>query len=152
MRLAYRYPVAKIFADALDERLAFSQDLRERFQTVLQEAVMNALLHGCIGLDSELRDSLDGVTMTHKLIEDWLNSKNGASSFLIVLARWSKDKLRVVIQNGGTRITGTTTPSLLDWKVVAHSGGGRGLMIMQAFCDHVSILPGGIGVELIFRR
>src|SRR5262249_45047351 len=56
-RAAFRLPVANAFVDAVDQRLQLDDDLRVRMLTVLHEAVINAVLHGNLGLGSSLRDN-----------------------------------------------------------------------------------------------
>jgi len=68
-RAAFRLPVANAFVEAVDQRLQLDDDLRVRMLTVLHEAVINAVLHGNLGLGSSLRDNLAQMARLQRIIE-----------------------------------------------------------------------------------
>ena len=100
-RSTYRHPVSKVFSEAVKARLNFSRMLHDRFHTALQEAVMNAMYHGNLGLHSGLRDGLHGVAASHAAIEELLDRPAVASRAIRIDAIWNATTLCVVVRDGG---------------------------------------------------
>jgi anti-sigma regulatory factor (Ser/Thr protein kinase) len=150
-RSAYRHSVAKAFVEAIAARLSFPRDLRERIHTAVQEAVMNAMLHGNLELGSGLRDSLEGLAASHELIEALLELPEVARSTIRVDAIWNPTMLYVLIRDSGRGFKRTESPSPELWQAGGDRGCGRGLAILEMFCDRVALLSGGTAIKLGFR-
>ncbi|MGD0105316.1 MAG: ATP-binding protein [Rhodopila sp.] len=142
----YRHPVAKVFAQALRIRLDLSPDIHERVLTALQETMINAMLHGNLGLDSDLRNDLKGLAASHDVIAARLASGNRSRSLIRVQATWTRSRLRVVVRDSGDGFERDELPSIDP----ARLGSGRGLMILEALCDHVGIHRRGTIIALDF--
>ncbi|KIZ47558.1 hypothetical protein OO17_03745 [Rhodopseudomonas palustris] len=150
-RSAYRCMVAKPFVDAIAERIELSADVRERAHTALQEAVMNAVLHGNLGLDSALRDDLAGMDKTHATIEELLLTPQVALSALRIDAIWNSHHLIIIVRDSGNGFDRKQLPTSEEWMASGHIGSGRGLMILEAFCDRLALLRGGTVIRLGFH-
>jgi len=150
-RSAYRCMVARPFVDAIAERTDLSDDVRERAQTALQEAVMNAVLHGNLGLDSSLRDDLAGIKTTHQRIEQLLSKPEVALSALRIDAIWNNSDLLIMVRDSGNGFDRKHVPSSNEWKAAGHIGGGRGFLVLEAFCDRLALLRGGTVIRLGFH-
>ena len=150
-RSAYRQQVAKYFVGALAVRMDLSQDLRERSHTAVQEAMINSVLHGNLAIGSELRDSLEGLTTSHQAIELLLASPQIARSMIRVEAIWNASMLYVLVRDSGAGFKRSELPTPAAWREAGHHGSGRGLAILDAFCDRVSLLNGGATIKLGFR-
>lgn len=150
-RSAYRHQVAKVFVGGLADRLDLSQDLRERIHTAIQEAVINSVLHGNLAVGSELRDSLEGLTTSHQAIEVLLTSPQIARSMIRVEAIWNSSMLYVLVRDSGAGFNRGERPSPAAWQEAGHRGSGRGLAILDAFCDRVALLNGGATIKIGFR-
>jgi anti-sigma regulatory factor (Ser/Thr protein kinase) len=148
-RSAYRHPVTKVFTEAMQARLHFSRDLRGRFRTALQEAVMNAMVHGNLGLDSQLRDGLVGLTSSHAVIESLLARPAVARRVIRVDAIWNTTMLSVMVRDNGSGFA-RTGPEL-SAPPPSEKHHGRGLFILETFCDRVALLHGGTTIRLGFR-
>lgn len=150
-RSAYRHPVVKVFVGAMAIRIDLSRDLRERIHTALQEAVINSVLHGNLGINSELRSSLEGLETSHQTIEMLLRSPQIARSMIRVEAIWNSTMLHVLVRDSGAGYKRSELPSPSDLHASGHVGSGRGLAILEAFCDRVALLNGGATIKLGFR-
>jgi anti-sigma regulatory factor (Ser/Thr protein kinase) len=148
-RSAYRHPVTKVFTEAMQARLHFSRDFRGRFRTALQEAVMNAMVHGNLGLDSQLRDGLVGVAASHAVIESLLARPAVARRAIRVDAIWNTTMLSVMVRDNGSGFA--RSESELPAAAPSEKHHGRGLFILETFCDRVALLHGGTTIKLGFR-
>jgi anti-sigma regulatory factor (Ser/Thr protein kinase) len=150
-RSAYRHPVVKVFVRAMATRIDLSRDLRERIHTAVQEAVMNSVLHGNLAINSEFRDSLEGLDNSHQAIEMLLTSPQIARSMIRVEAIWNSTMLYVLVRDSGAGFKRSELPSPSAWWKAGHHGSGRGLAILEAFCDRIALLNGGATIKLGFR-
>jgi anti-sigma regulatory factor (Ser/Thr protein kinase) len=145
-RSAYRHSIVKAFMTAMQSRTSLSEDLRIRVYSAVQEALMNAVLHGNLRIDPHLRDNLAGLLAAQEAIEARLNAPEVARTMIRVDAIWNASTLNVVIQDSGEGYDETTAQPVTD-----ESACGRGLAILQAFSDKVAVLNGGTTVKLEFR-
>jgi anti-sigma regulatory factor (Ser/Thr protein kinase) len=150
-RSAYRHQVVKVYVAALAARIDFSRDLRERIHTAVQEAMINSVLHGNLAISSELRDSLEGLTTSHQTIERLPTSPQIARSMIRVEAIWNSTMLYVLVRDSGAGFERSELPSPSVWRKAGHHGSGRGLGILEAFCDRIALLNGGATIKLGFR-
>jgi anti-sigma regulatory factor (Ser/Thr protein kinase) len=148
---AYRQPVGKAFVAAMANRTPLPEDLRERIYTAIQEAMMNAVLHGNLRIGSGSRDSLEGLTQTHELIERMLATPDGARSAIRVDAIWNSKVLHVLIRDSGEGFDKAGVPSPEALAEAGQNASGRGLSILEAICDRVMLLHGGRTIKLGFN-
>ena len=151
-RSAYRHQVARIFVDALTIRMDLPPDLRERSHTAVQEAMINSLLHGNLAVGSGLRDSLEGLTSAHQSIEMLLTLPYIARSMIRVEAIWNPKMLYVLVRDSGAGFKRSELPAPGTGRIAGDQHSGRGLAILEAFCDRVALLNGGATIKLGFRR
>jgi anti-sigma regulatory factor (Ser/Thr protein kinase) len=136
-----------VFSEAVNARLGLPRDLHDRLRTALQEAVMNAMYHGNLGLHSGLRDGLNGIAEAHATIELLLRRPAIARRPIRVDAIWNATVLRVTVRDDGE---GFTKPELSEHpRREGHHG--RGLLVLDAFCDRVAVTRGGTTVKLGFQ-
>ena len=149
-RSVYRHPVAKIFAGTLQARHDLTPRLHERVHTALQEALMNAMLHGNLGLGSGLRDDLPALAASAELIEARFATDAIARSMIRVEATLSGPALRVTIRDSGRGFRRDQLPSPEQRMAAGQVGSGRGLVILEMLCDHVSFNVAGTAIALDF--
>ena len=150
-RSACRHQVVKVFVEALAIRLDLSRELRERVHTAIQEAMMNSVLHGNLAIDSGLRNSLEGLVTSHQMIEKLLSDPQIARNMLRVEAVWNAAMLYVLVRDSGAGFDASALPSPGARQAAGNAVSGRGLMILQAFCDRIAWLRGGSTLKLGFR-
>lgn len=148
---AYRLPIAKAFARTLQARLPLSEDLRERVHTALQEALINAMLHGNLGLASNPGCDLYVLANWHKLIEARLTDLDLALRPIAVDATWTKTSLSIAVRDSGRGFMRGKRPSSDDPAAVAPVPCGRGFAILDALCDQVALSRSGTAVAFRFR-
>ena len=86
----YRHPIVKLFLTAIEERAPVSEDLRIRIYSAVQEALMNAVLHGNLQLDPKLRNSLEGLAAAEEQIDAKLRiARDRAEGRSVVDAAWN---------------------------------------------------------------
>ncbi|WP_244422129.1 ATP-binding protein [Bradyrhizobium sp. ORS 285] len=146
-RSAYRHSIVKTFVEALRARLPLTDDLRIRIHSAAQEALMNAVLHGNLRIDAELRASLDGLIAAQEIIETRLNSPEIGGAIIRLDAAWTATGIAITIGDSGDGYDyGSVRPAADD------GASGRGLEILQVFSDAVTVLNGGTTVRLEFQR
>jgi hypothetical protein len=150
-RSAYRCALARAFVHAISERIHLSDDVLERAHTALQEAIMNAVLHGNLGLDSALRDDLAGMDRMHQTIESLLSSPQVALAAVRIDAVWNSSLLYIMVCDSGAGFDRSKLPTSQQSVAQTRIGGGRGFLILEAFCDRIALLRGGTLIKLGFR-
>jgi hypothetical protein len=142
---AYRFQVARLYVEALAQRMPLSNELRQRIRTALQEAVINAVVHGNLALGSGNLGTMQEFAVWQDGIAARLARDPEASSAVCITAHWSSSLLVVAVRDSGAgfkRDVPGAQPS---------PGNGRGLSVVAAFTDHLSILQGSNTLEMGFR-
>ena len=149
-RAAFRLPVANAFIDAVDQRLQLGDDLRMRMLTVLHEAVMNAVLHGNLGLGSGLRDNFAELARLQRVIERRLGDAALGDRRVFVEASWSASMLHLLVRDCGEGFVNEIAFGMPDADGGGPCGGGRGLFIIEQLSDGVEYL--GSTIRIGFAR
>lgn len=145
---AYRTPVVKVFVGAMADRTDLPEELRERIYTAVQEALMNAVMHGNLKIDSSLRDSVQNLMIVHETIERLLGSPNYSALAIRVEASWSATSLNITVSDSGTGFVRESPPT----QEMNETPSGRGLGILEAMCDGFQLNDGGRSATMKFRR
>lgn len=145
IRSIYRHAIARVFLLAIGRRLALGQELRDRIHTALHETLLNAVMHGHVQLEPGIRNSLGGFEASHDAIKRQLASDGCAQKRVVVEAQWNADRLLIAVRDNGVGFD----PDKSD--PAEHRGSGRGLLILNAFCDSVTYLNNGTVVLLGFK-
>lgn len=151
-RAAFRLPVANAFIEALDQRLHLGDDLRVRMLTVLHEAVMNAVLHGNLGLGSSLRDSFAQMARLQRIIERRLGDTALGARRVFVEASWTASMLHLQVRDCGEGFVREVAFGMPDADGGGRRGGGRGLYIIEQLSDGVEYLNNGSTIRIGFAR
>src|SRR4051812_48846935 len=145
-RSAFGCPIARLFAAALEQRLSLCTARKDLIHTALHEALGNAVLHGNLGLGSHLIDGSAGLEAMWDLIDSHLASDELGLSSVRLDASWTGTTLYVAVRDSGRGFRSTRVHRPPDEACY----NGRGLFILQAFCDRVRHFGGGTGVMLGF--
>jgi len=151
-RAAFRLPVANAFIDAVGQRLHLGADLRVRMLTVLHEAVMNAVLHGNLGLGSSLRDSFAHMARLQRIIERRLADTGRGGRIVFVEASWTASMLHFLVRDRGEGFVKEVAFGMPDADCGGSRGGGRGLCIIEQLADSVEYLNNGSTIRIGFAR
>ena len=126
----------------------FKDRERTRVGVALEEALLNAIIHGNLGVSSKLRDADDGSY--EKLIAMRLGQSPYRERRVRVLATFSAQEAKFVIRDEGrgfnvSKLPDPTDPENMDR---AH---GRGVLLIRTFMDDIRYNSKGNQVTLIKR-
>lgn len=120
-----------------------------RIGIALEEALLNACLHGNLSLDSTLRESGNGEF--DQLARQRSGSEPWSSRRVCINADITPDELRVEIKDEGDGFDPAQLPDPTDPENLLKPH-GRGVMMMKMFLDNVTWNEKGNSVTLIKRR
>lgn len=156
--VAYRLPNDYELANALVGRL--EEQLNElgvadktgvfRIALGLKEALINAIDHGNLELNSELRE-LDSRVSYHALGAERSTQEPYASRRVTLRATVTDEEIRYVINDEGPGFDPSTLPDPRDPENLLRPH-GRGLMLIQNFMDSVTHNSTGNEITLVKRR
>jgi CheY-like chemotaxis protein/anti-sigma regulatory factor (Ser/Thr protein kinase) len=121
-----------------------------RVGLALYEVLMNAVEHGNLELDSQLRDIDDGIPY-RELAEERRRRSPYQDRTVRLSARFSRDEAAFVVRDQGPGYDPDALPDPTDPvnMVRAH---GRGLLLIRTFMDDVRLNDKGNEVTLVKRR
>ncbi|SDE26760.1 ATP-binding protein [Rhodospira trueperi] len=147
---AWRLDLANTLIEAAVRRWPDLLERRDRLRLALHEAVVNALLHGCLRVPPHLRDTPEGWLKHSQEIEAALaDPERGSRPVLVTLVAGSDGWVAQVVDQGpGFAAPRDPTSDAVIPAALHVPTRGRGLAMMRAACDRVVWLDGGRRVEL----
>lgn len=121
-----------------------------RIVTALKEAILNAIDHGNLELDSSLREE-DGGAAFYELARERLTQEPYRYRKITVTSRVSPEQLAYVIRDEGPGFDPDTLPDPSDPENILRAH-GRGLMLIRSFMDDVVLNEKGNQITLIKYR
>jgi CheY-like chemotaxis protein len=120
-----------------------------RVGTALHEAFINAIEHGNLELDSELRDSPDGA---YQVLGDERRAESPyRDRRVFVSARLNRDDALITIRDEGPGFDPSRLPDPTDPENIGKIS-GRGLLLIRTFMDDVHFNETGNQITLIKRK
>ncbi|MBF0093981.1 MAG: ATP-binding protein [Alphaproteobacteria bacterium] len=107
---AFQVPTTARFCDGLVERGGVSRERRVDVELALQEAVANALVHGNLGLSSDMRDDFRQYERFCHLLEERLRDPDARHRRIEIAATWSGGVLEVSVTDQGQGYVQTDDP------------------------------------------
>ena len=150
-RSAYKTFINRVFTNAIADRMHCSSDLRERVSTAVQEALMNAVLHGSLQIEPHLRNDFQSLLIVHEQIEAQLALERVAHSMIRVQALWSSTSLHILIRDEGEGIQAANPPPAQQ-DTGEERASGRGLLVLASMCDRFALIEGGRTAKMSFAR
>lgn len=98
------------FCDGLEARGAIGGDRRHGVELALHEAVANALLHGNLGLDSEMRDDFRRYADFCRLLDERLHDPVARRGRVEIAATWGAGTLDVAVRDQGIGYPAAAVP------------------------------------------
>lgn len=121
-----------------------------RIVTALKEAILNAIDHGNLELDSSLREE-DGGAAFYELARERLTQEPYCYRKITVTSRVSPEQLAYVIRDEGPGFDPDKLPDPNDPENILRAH-GRGLMLIRSFMDDVVLNEKGNQITLIKYR
>ena len=122
---------------------------RTRIGVALEEALSNALYHGNLAVDSDLREEDDEAY--YSLVEHRLQQEPYQDRRIHVEALLSRDEVSVVIRDEGCGFDPASLPDPTE-PANLEKVSGRGVLLMRTFMDEVIYSDSGEVVTLVKRR
>jgi anti-sigma regulatory factor (Ser/Thr protein kinase) len=141
-RTAYELPIGSVAASALAGNLAMPGSTQLNIDIALNEAIANALLHGCLDLQTP-EDRFDPAFID--AIERRIADPVFASRPIWVAAHKSGDGLTVSVADEGKGFTPPAAPDLENPEKAS-----RGTGLIHAAADHVEYRDHGRCLEMKF--
>lgn len=139
--------VAQIRIMMQKRRICSDADLM-RLSTAVDEALLNALYHGNLEVDSALKEQNDKAF--HKLADERRRESPWRDRRITVTVQFD-DGVRIVIRDDGSGFDPDSLPDPTDPENLIKAS-GRGLLLMRAFMDEVTYNDAGNEVTLVKNR
>ncbi len=145
-----RFPqVIERLMEIAAERGLFDVATRRRVALALHEAMVNAMQHGNLELDSRLRQGDEAPYQ--RLEEQRRHESPYAHRRLRVHARFEPDAAVFVIRDDGNGFDPHKVPDPTG-DAALNIPSGRGLLLIRTFMDEVTFNPTGNEITLVKRR
>lgn len=128
----YHVSLARIFCNTLSVRFLLGDSIKSDITTCLQEAIMNAMLHGNLAIRGEFHTK-SGFFAYHTEIEQRLNLPEYREKRIYIRAWHQKNHLQISVSDDGNGF------ELPDFSSPTNNQfpSGRGLMFIHAMSDTV---------------
>lgn len=120
-----------------------------RVGVALEEAILNAMYHGNLEVNSQLRQDDEGSF--HRLIDERRNSAPFSQRRLRITSRMTPERSEFTVADEGPGFDPTTLPDPTDPANLERVG-GRGLLLIRTFMDEVKFNAAGNCITLIKNR
>lgn len=155
---AWKADVAGVLVRVVARHWADCENHRDRLRLAVHEAVVNAVLHGCLGIDPDLRDAAESpdassnwVAYTHRVREALDDPARGGLPVLLTLEATPQSwTLRIEDTGSGFTPPDPSQAPLPNPGFVATRG--RGLLLIRAASDSVAWEREGRTCVLTFTR
>ena len=146
-----RHLVAFLRQDIGRMRLCDATELMQ-IGVALDESISNAIIHGNLEVDSEIRESgADGLRAYMAAIEDRRSLPPYNQRRVFVRATITKDSAEIVVRDDGKGFDPSTLPDPTDPSNIGRLS-GRGLYLIRNFMDEVTHNDRGNELRLLKRR
>ncbi len=145
----YNCDVAKIFVDALNQRLHLTSERFAGIHLALHEAIVNGLIHGNLDISSEYRQSARLFMEYGKILSERLQNPAYARKSLSLSAAWDNTKLRIKIRDEGAGYVIRDSFANRSLTSVRNKT-GRGLLFIAGIADSCTIDDFGREMNLTF--
>lgn len=139
----------KFFQDGVAHMGLFDQTDRVRLGVALTEALLNAILHGNLGVSSELREQ--GLNVFFEQVKQRSEQEPYRDRRVFVDARWTSEECEFSIRDEGDGFDVSSLPDPTDPENLIRES-GRGIMLMQMFMSEVHYNESGNRVRMVKRR
>lgn len=143
-RVAATLAVACAFTSALVARVPRLEARRWDVEGALQEAIGNAVIHGNLGLASDLRCSLEGLARFGRLMESGLADPILAAKPILIDSHWTESALTLSVTDQGRGFDPLSLATPMPGAKF-----GRGLSTIRTLCDSVAFSEDGRRISMV---
>ena len=143
------HALVKFFQDGVAHMGLFDETDRTRIGVALTEAMMNAIVHGNLQVDSILRE--ESMVAFFDQAAQRLRVPPYCERRVQIEAFWSHEECRFVIRDDGLGFDVAALPDPTDPANLERAS-GRGVMLMQMFMDEVIYNAAGNEVTMVKRK
>lgn len=150
---AWRLDVADVLVIEATRRWPDVVPRRDSLRLALHEALVNALLHGCLQVPPNLRDDTEGWLEHSRVVDEALiDPSRGSRPVLVTMAAVEEGWEVAVVDTGSGFDPPPESPTDGVAPLVSTlSARGRGVALMRAVCDRVVWHDGGRAVHLTIK-
>jgi CheY-like chemotaxis protein/anti-sigma regulatory factor (Ser/Thr protein kinase) len=142
-------------ASSLQQTISDAWDLphpdRIRVATALEEALLNALYHGNLEMDSQLKEQPDGGQIYYQTALERMKQAPYCDRRIQIQFALTPVRAEVEIRDEGAGFDPATLPDPTDPDYLERPC-GRGILLMRSFMDEVRFSDGGRQVTLVRHR
>ncbi len=142
-------PLVHLLVDHVHQAGVVCEEDRVRLAVALEEALLNAIIHGNLEVSSALREEC-GDAFERLIDRRRAHHKFGARR-VHVLCDLTRDEVRIVVRDEGPGFNVASLPDPRDPARIALAS-GRGILLMRSFLDDVVFNAAGNQVTLVKRR
>lgn len=142
-------PLITYFQEQMARLQLCDQTTRVRVGVALEESLLNALFHGNLEVNSELRQEDDAAY--HHLAEERRHASPYRDRRIHLRANLSRNEAVFVVRDEGPGFDPALLPDPTDPANLGRTS-GRGLLLIQTFMDAISYNPSGNELTMIKRR
>jgi CheY-like chemotaxis protein len=139
----------KFFQDGVAPMGLFDETDRTRLGVALTEALLNAILHGNLGVSSELRE--EGLNLFFDQADQRSSEQPYCDRRVFVDARWTREECQFVVRDEGPGFDVASLPDPTDPENLVRAS-GRGVLLMQMFMSEVEFNDAGNEVRMVKRK
>jgi CheY-like chemotaxis protein len=147
--LAEVTPVVSVLETHLARIALVDETSRIQISVALREAIVNAMLHGNLGLSSSLKE--DDPDAHDKLAEERRKVSPYRERRVRVTATETPEAVTYVVSDDGPGFDLSTVPDPTDPANLERTS-GRGLFLIRTFMDDVTHTDGGRTITMVKRR
>lgn len=141
-------PLIEYLQEQISTMRLFDHLQTTRISVAVQEAIANAIYHGNLELDSELRQ--DDESIFYRLAEERRRVSEYAKRRVRVEATLSASEVRVLIQDDGPGFNPSEVRDPTE-EINMDRIGGRGLLLIRTLMDEVNHNPKGNEITIVKR-
>lgn len=147
--LSYIAPLIRLLQDNLTRMKVCNENDLIRVAVALREAISNAILHGNLGVDSDLRETDE--KSYYSLIEQRTKQEPYNRRSVYVVAEESRKEAVYIVRDQGEGFDHSNLPDPTAEENLDRVS-GRGLFLIRTFMDHMEFNAKGNEIKMVKRR
>lgn len=148
---AYRLEPARLFCEALDERIGLQPEVLQKAELALHEAMVNAIIHGNLEIGALPKETLDDFMHFCQKVENRLGRPGFGDRSVHMWAVWTDKAVDIVIEDEGPGYDAASVPVISD-DDDPNRKSGRGLWLIRDLAEWAEAENEGRRMTMRFPR